>query len=691
MTMKDYLSQDVRNVVLLGHAGSGKSALIQAFLLKTGKIHRVVSADSGQSAVDFEPQEISRGQSIYMSLLPVEWENRKINFIDTPGYLDFVSEAIAGYSVADNAVIVVDAKEGVDIGTRTAFSWVKRDNKPTIFFVNKMDEPEVSFHKTYDALREEFGNSVIAFEIPIREDGNVIGSINLLSKKVWYYGKPETPHDVPEAYEALVSRHWEEICEAVAMTDDTLMERYFENGDLSDEEVLKGVGIGVRTGDIRPVYCGSAINSVGIRRLLDLITEYLPTYGERETIEAINHLGDPLTLKTNEDEHFSAQIFKTIVDPFVGKISYLKVMSGILNSDSTVYNERIRENERISAVYSISGKHQLGVGKLFTGDIGAVTKLQGTKTFDTLSTKDYPIIFPKPELPQAALGMAIWPLTKKDEDKMSTSISRIIEEEISAYTENNPETKELILYGLGDQHLTIMTTKLKDKYNVDVEMTVPEIAYRETIRKKVVGEGRHKKQSGGAGQFGHVYVEFEPYDTDDMVFETRVVGGSVPKVYFSAVEEGIREAMQKGVLAGYKVVGVKATLFDGKYHEVDSKEIAFKQAGRLAYLDGIPKATPIILEPIVEIKVTCSDTHTGAVIGDLNKRRGLIMGMDALEGGHQLITAEVPMVEVGRYLSDLRSITQGRATYTQKFLRYDPAPDNIAQNVIARRKEEKEA
>ncbi|NLC64552.1 MAG: elongation factor G [Erysipelothrix sp.] len=686
--MKDYLSQDVRNVVLLGHSGSGKSALIQAFLLKTGKINKVVRADSGQSEVDFEPQEIKRGQSIYMSLIPVEWENKKINFIDTPGYLDFVSEAIAGYSVADNAVIVVDAKEGIDIGTSTAFSWVERDNKPTIFFVNKMDDPEVSFHKNYEALREEFGPSVIAFEIPIREEGTVIGSINLLSKKVWYYGKPETPHEVPEEYKALVDKHWEEICEAVAMTDDGLMESYFENGDLTDEDILKGVSIGVRTGDIRPVYCGSAVNSVGIRRLLDLITEYLPTYGEQVEIEAVDEKENPVTLKTNEDEKFSAQIFKTIVDPFVGRISYLKVMSGVLSSDSTVYNERTRETERVSNLFSISGKHQIGVGKLFTGDIGAVTKLQNTKTFDTLSTKDNPLILPKPELPQAALGMAIWPATKKDEDKLSTSISRVIEEEISAYTEYNPETKELILYGLGDQHLDIMTTKLKDKYNVDVTMTVPEIAYRETIRKKVVGEGKHKKQSGGAGQFGHVYVEFEPADTDDMIYETRVVGGAVPRQYFTAVEEGIREAMHSGILAGYKVVGVKATLYDGKYHEVDSKEIAFKQAGRLAYLDAMPKASPTLLEPIVEIKVTSPESYTGGVIGDLNKRRGMIMGMDALPNGAQLITAEVPLVEVGRYLSDLRSITQGRATYTQTFLRYDVAPENVAQTVISRREKE---
>lgn len=684
--MKDYLSQDVRNLVLLGHAGSGKSALVQAFLYKTGKAQKIYDAQSGNSPVDFEPLEIKKGQSIYMSMAPIEWENKKINVIDTPGYLDFVSEQISAYSVADNALIVVDAKEGVDIGTQTAFQMVERDKKPTIFFVNKMDEENVSFHKVLEELREFFGNSVIAFEIPIREDDKVIGSINLLSKKVWYYGKPETPHEVPEDYIDVVNQHWEEICEAVAMTDDDLMERYFENGDLSDEEILKGVSIGVRTGDIRPVYAGSAKNGVGIRRLLDLITEYLPTYGERGFVEATDITGDTIQLRTDETEDFSAQIFKTIVDPFVGRISYLKVMSGVLASDSTVYNERVRETERISAVYSVSGKHQIGVGKLFTGDIGAVTKLQHSKTFDTLSTRDNPVIFEKPILPQAALGMAIWPASKKDEDKLSTSLSRIIEEEISAYTENNPETKEFILYGLGDQHLDVMVNKLKDKYDVDVRMSIPEIAYRETIRSKVTGEGRHKKQSGGAGQFGHVFVEFEPIDDPGFVFEEKIFGGAVPRQYFSAVEQGIETAMHTGVLAGYKVVGVKATLVDGKYHDVDSKEIAFVQAGRLAYLDAMPKAKPILLEPIVEIKVTCPESYTGAVIGDLNKRRGMIVGMDAESDDLQLITAEVPLVEVGRYLSELRSITQGRATFTQRFLRYDAAPDHISEQVIARRK-----
>ncbi|AMC94628.1 elongation factor G [Erysipelothrix larvae] len=688
--MRDYHSNNVRNVVVLGHAGSGKSSVVQAMLKKIGKVDRIVSAESGQSMVDFEPQEVKRNQSIYTALVPIEWEGKKINFIDTPGYLDFMAEMISGYSVGDNALIVVDAKEGVDIGTRTAFNWIQRDLKPTIFFVNKMDDPEVSFHETYNELREAFGNSVIAFEIPIRENGTAIGSINLLSKKVWYYGKPETPFDVPEEYQALVSQHWEEICEAVAMTDDGLMESYFENGDMSEADILKGVSLGVRSGDIRPVYCGSAMNSVGIRRLLDLITEYLPSYGEKETVSGHTHKGEPVTLKTTEDEKMSAQVFKTIVDPFVGRISYLKVMSGVLSSDSVVTNVNQDEQERVGSLYSIQGKHQLGVGKLFTGDIGAVAKLSVTHTFETLAAKDLDIIYDTPTLPQALLGVAIWPSAKKDEDKLSQSLAKVIEEEIGARSETNPETNELILYGLGDQHLDIMVRKLKDKYGVDVTITVPEIAYRETIRKKSTGEGRHKKQSGGAGQFGHVFVDFEPFDTDEMVFEEKVFGGAVPRQYFPAVEQGLREAMVKGILAGYKVVGVKATLTDGKYHEVDSKEIAFKQAARLAYLDGMPKANPILLEPIVELKVHVPDSYTGAVIGDLNKRRGIIMGMDAENETDQCITAEVPLVEVSRYLSELRSISQGRGTYEQKFLRYDAAPEHIAQAVIQRRKKDDE-
>lgn len=680
--MKDYRSENVRNLAVLGHNGSGKSSVIQSMMLEAKQIDRIVSAESGQSSIDFEPQEIKRGQTLSLKMVPIEWQDCKINCIDTPGYADFVAETLSGLSVGDNVLIVVDGKNGVDEGTKSAFRWVESENKPTIFFVNKMDDENVSFHTAYETLRETFGKSVIAFEIPIREKGVVIGSINLLSKKVWYYDHPEKPHEVPEEYADQVAIHWEEICEAVAMTDDELMETYFDKGNLSEEDILKGVSLGVRSGDIRPVYCGSANAGIGMRRLLDLITEYFPSYQEKGTVTGKDRKGNEITLRTQEDEVFSAQVFKTIVDPFVGKISYLKVMSGVLSADSEVTNNNQQETETINQVFSINGKYQIGVGKLFSGDIGAVTKLQSTKTFDTLAASDCKIIYDSPDIPQPLLGVTIQPETKKDEDKLSMALSKVLEEDCGARFEKNPETLEQILYGLGDQHLDSLITKLKDKYGVTVNVTEPKVAFRETIRNKVTGEGRHKKQTGGAGQFGHVFIEFEPWDCEEMVYETRVVGGAVPKQFFSSVEQGLREAMVKGVLAGYKVVGVKATLVDGKYHDVDSKEIAFKQAARLAYLDAMEKATVQLLEPIVLLEITVPESFTGTIMGDLNKRRGVILSVDALENQLQLIQAEVPKVEVKKYVADLRSMTQGSGSYQETLVRYDVVPESLVKNLL---------
>lgn len=685
--MRDYQSEEVRNVVLLGHNGVGKSSLVQAMLYHTKVIDRIMDANSGQSYMDYEPIEIKRGLTITMKLVPIEWANKKINFIDAPGYIDYSSETMAGYMMGDNAIIVVDAKDGVDTGTLQAYRYISKDNKPTLFFINKMDQADVSFHKVYDELRDTFGKSIIAFEIPIRKDGTVIGSINILSKKVWYYDNPETPQSVPDEYQELVDKHWSDICEAVAMTDDGIMESYFEKGDLSEEEILKGVSLGVRSGDIRPVYCGSASSGIGVHRLLDLISEYLPSYSEKEYVVATTPSGDLVELKTQEDEVFSAQVYKTIVDPFVGKISYLKVMSGVLSSDSEVYNSNRRENEKIGTLFSVSGKHQLGVGKLFTGDIGAVTKLTHTKTFDTLCTMDSPVIYEVPNLPRPLLGRTIWPKTKKDEDKMSISLAKILEEDMGVRWDRNAETNEQILYGMGDQHLDVILQKLNDKYGVELETTVPKVPYRETIRSKVTGEGKHKKQTGGAGQFGHVFIEFEPSGSEENIFETRVVGGSVPKQFFGAVEDGIEESLKEGVLAGYNMVGVKATLFDGKYHDVDSKEIAFKQAARLAYLDAMAKASPQLLEPIVVLNITTPESYTGTVMGDLNKRRGIIQSIDAIDENTQNISVEVPLAEVSRYLSDLRSMTGGSASYTQEFVRYDLVPESMATNLLQRLKE----
>ena len=602
--MKDYLSLDVRNVVLLGHSGAGKSTVGEACLHFTKAIDRMGKASDGTTALNFDADEGKRGLSCYCHLAPVEWKDKKINFIDTPGYMDYEGEEVTGLTVGDNALIVVDAKEGVEAGTERAYKEAVTNRKlPTIFFVNKMDDPNASFEKTYSALREKFGKSVIPFEMPIIKDGTVVGSVNILRNKAWFYDNHDEPQDVPSDMVDQVEEYYSEIAEAIAMTDDSLMEKFFSGEKFDMHEVAKGLRIGVRNGDIHPVYCGSATNETGIERLMDLITEYFPSYAEKGHIHAKSLKGTNIELETNEKEALSAFVFKTIIDPFVGQVSYLKVMSGVLNSDSQVYNANKEVSEKISQVYVVNGKYQIGVGKLFTGDIGAVVKLQNTSTNDTLCTSNKVVKFDPIEFPEPNLGYAIWPKTKADEDKLSVGIRNMCAEDRTIRLDKNAETHEQVLYGLGDQHIDLILSKLKTKYKVEVTTTVPTVQYRETIRGKAEAQGKYKKQNGGAGQYGDVWVRFEPVDSEDMVFAEEVFGGAVPKQYFPPVEQGLRDCMEKGVLAGYKVVGVKATLYDGSYHPVDSKEMAFKEAARLAYNNAMPNAKPVLLEPIDKVVV----------------------------------------------------------------------------------------
>lgn len=676
--MKDYKANQVRNIVFLGHSGAGKSSLVESIF----HYNKVIDRMDKTSSMDFDPEEQKKGLSIYLSLAPVEWKECKINILDTPGYFDYYGETVAGVEVADNALIVVSAKDGIETGTEKAYEMAMNRSLPTIFFINKMDDDHADFHAVYESLRSQFGEKVIAFEIPIIENDVVVGSVNILRKKAWYYNDRSTPKEVPAHLVGTVESYYGQICEALAMTDDGLMESYFENGEFNEEQIYKGLNLAVRSGEITPVYCGSAHLQTGIERLLDLITEFFPSYAEKGTIKAYDDKAQPVLLKTSEEEKLSAFVFKTIVDPFVGRISLLKVMSGVLSTDANVVNANEDVSEKIPQIFSIRGKHQMAVGKLFTGDIGAVIKLQHTQTNHTLCEQGLDVVYPEINFPPAMLSVAIWPKSKNDEDKLSTSLHRILEEDYCANLENNTETSELVLYGVGDQHIDVILNKLKNKYKVEVTTTLPRVPYRETIRTKVKAQGKHKKQSGGAGQYGDVWVEFEPADTEDMIFEETIFGGAVPRQFFPAVETGLRECMNKGVLAGYKVVGVKATLVDGSYHDVDSKEIAFKAAARLAYNEAMPKAKPVILEPIVKVEVTVSDDYVGAVIGDLNKRRGMVLGMDMLPGEKQKVTAEVPMSEMMTYATQLRSFTQGRGSYVSEFARYQQAPEDVMERVI---------
>ena len=689
--MKDYLANEVRNVVVLGHSGAGKSSVIEACLYFTKAIERYGKNNDGTTALNYDPEEGKRGTSVYCHIAPVEWKDKKINFIDTPGYMDYAGEEATGLVMGDNALIVVNAKEGIEAGTERAWrEAVSKQKIPTIFFVNKMDVENANFDTVYSTLREKFGKSVIPFEVPIIENGVVVGSVNILRRKAWYYSDRNTAKEVPSDLVGEVERYYNEIAEAIAMTDDELMEKFFSGETFDEHELAKGLRIGVRSGDIRPVYCGSAENQTGIERLLDLITEYFPSYAEKGRIQAETLKGDTVDMETNENEALSAFVFKTIVDPFVGKVSYLKVMSGVLNSDSQVYNSKKDVTEKVNQIYVINGKYQIGVGKLFTGDIGAVVKLQATETNDTLCTRSRVIKYPDIEYPHPMLGYAIHPKTKADEDKLSSGIHNLMLEDHTIKLVNNEETHEQVLYGVGDQHIDLILSKLKSKYKVEVTTEKPTVQYRETISAKAEAQGKYKKQNGGAGQYGDVWVRFEPTDSDDMVFAEEVFGGAVPKQYFPPVEQGLRDCMNKGVLAGYKVVGVKATLYDGSYHPVDSKEVAFKEAARLAYNAAMPNAKPVLLEPIGKVVVTAPEDYTGTLMGDFTKRRGIILDMGTDEDGLQVIRAEVPMAEMLTYATELRSMTQGRGYYELAFDRYETAPHDVAQKVIDARKSEKE-
>ena len=693
--MRDYLAHEVRNVTVLGHSGSGKTSVLEAMLHFTKATDRFGKTSEGSSIIDYDAEEIRRGLSVYTTIVPIEWKDTKINFIDTPGYLDFVGEKESGLAVGDNALIIVGAKEGVESGTVRAFEDATEKGIPTIFFINKVDEEHASFDKAYKALREAFGKSVIPFEVPIMDGEEVIGSVNILRDKAWYFKGPKADREkaceVPEDMKDIVAEYKNEIAEAIAMGDDELMEKFFSGEEFTEAELTRGVRLGVRSGEIRPVFSGSAINMVGIERLLDLVDKYFPTYGEQGTMTVTDiEKEEPVEITTDEKGDLTVQVFKTIVDPFVGRISFIKVRSGVLSSDSTVYNPKKDKMEKISQIFIIKGKHQTAVGKLFTGDIGAVTKLAYTQTNDTLCDKGKHYVLDEIQFSEPMLGVAVWPKSKNDDDKLSNALARMSEEDQTARVVNNPETKENVLYGVGDQHIDVLVSKMKAKYKVEVTLTTPKIPYHETIRKTVIGEGRHKKQSGGHGQFGHVFVEFSPNpDSEDMVFEETVFGGAVPRQYFPAVETGLRECMVKGYLAGYRMVNVKANLKDGKYHDVDSNEMAFKMAAHLAFKNAMPNAGCILLEPIVSAKVVIPEEYTGTIIGDFNKRRGSIMGMD-MENHHQVITALVPLSEMMKYATDLRSMTQGRGKYTQVFDHYDPVPNNIAEKIIAAAEKEED-
>ncbi len=681
--MKQYLAARIRNIALTGHSDSGKTSLAEALLFKAGASDRLGKTSEGNTICDFDPEEIKRKVSVCTAVAPFAWGSTKINLIDTPGLFDFAGEAAQGVRAAESLLIAVSGKSGVDVGTEKAYKMAKDLSKATLFFVSKLDVEHSDFYKVLEELKSTFGPSVCPIVVPYVENQQVKCYINLIDMKAYTYDDKGEAHevDMPDfghRLDGLTAA----VSEAVAETDESLFEKYFSGEKFTRDEIIRGVHTGVTNGSISPVLCGCSTNLQGIDMLLDCIVDLLPAPWEKGAEVAVDAEGEPVEVPCTDEAPLAAYVFKTIADPFVGKLSYVKVISGKLAADSAPINSRTGQPERLGKIIYIRGKKQEDTAYITAGDIGAVTKLAATETGDALCDPKKVLSFDPIHFPHPCLTMAIKAEAKGDEAKIASALQRLMEEDPTLAYENNAETHQQLISGLGEQHLDVLVSKLKNKFGVSVSLEVPRVAYRETIRKKVKVQGKHKKQSGGHGQFGDVWVEFEPTVGDDLVFEEKVFGGAVPKSFFPAVEKGLQDCVKHGVLAGYPVVGLKATLVDGSYHPVDSSEMSFKMAASLAYKAGMPQASPVLLEPIGNLKVYVPDSNTGDIIGDLNKRRGRVLGMNPANDGLQEIEADVPMSEMSDFATAIRSMTQGRGYFTLEFARYEQLPSNLEAKVI---------
>ena len=684
--MKQYTADKIRNVALAGHSSAGKTSLAEMLLFKSGATDRLGKIADGNTVCDFDPEEIKRQVSVSSAIAPFDWNGVKINLLDTPGMFDFAAGVSEGIRAAETVLLVVSAKDGVGVGTEKAYRLATRMNKSKAFFINKLDVEHADFYKTFEGIKEVFGNSVCPVIIP-HMDGDVVDCyIDLVDEKAYKFDPKANKLNeiaIPAAAADRIEEMKMALNEAVAETDDALMEKFFMEEPFTKEEIQKGIAAGVKSGTIAPVFCGSAATGSGSQVLMDAIVHFLPSAADgccEETVE-----GE--TIKCDPDAPESAFVFKTVADPFVGKLSFVKVITGKLTAGMTPINARTGEPERLGKLLCCRGKKQDEVDCITAGDIGAITKLSNAVTGDTLCDAKRVISYKPTEFPAPCLSMAIVLKGKGDEAKIAGAMQRLIEEDPCISFENNVETKQQVVSGLGEQHLDVVVSKLKSKFGIDVALVKPRVAYRETIRKKVRVQGKHKKQSGGHGQYGHVKMRFsasgdleKPY-----VFEQEVVGGAVPKNYFPAVEKGIQEAVQKGPLAAYPVVGVKAVLYDGSYHPVDSSEMAFKTAAIQAFKKGFMEASPVLLEPIVSMKITVDDKYTGDIMGDLNKRRGRVLGMNPDHKGHTIIEADVPELEIYGYGTTLRSMTGGSGDFSYEFARYEQAPSDIQAKEIEAR------
>ena len=681
-----YTARDIRNVCLIGHGGDGKTALAESMLYYTKGTDRLGKSAEGTTVSDFDPEEIKRKYSISTSIIPVEYGKSKINLFDNPGYFDFAGEVMQSIRVVDSGVIVVSAKNGIGVGTEKSWKYLYERKLPRFVYISKLDEEHADFFKTFEALREKFGKTLAPIVIPITEGDKTVGIVDIIHKNAFLSGKGKTQHtDIPADLQDKVEEYYEFLCEAVAETSEEKMEKYFAGEPFTLGEIITGINQGVKDLSLVPVFCGSAMTGLGTEALIHGLVDFAPDPTEGYPQEAVNENGEEVTINCAPDETPVMYIFKTVSDQY-GKQSFFKVISGNVTPDLTLENARTGDMEKLGHIYTVKGKKTTEVKVLNCGDIGVVSKLASVKTGDTLCVPARPLTLKPAEYPIPCHSRAIYAKVKGQEEKIASGLARLAEEDLSFKLVNNAETKEMVLTGAGDIHLDVLCSKLKSKFGVDSELREPKVAYRETIRKSATVRGRHKKQSGGHGQFGDVVIEFSPGETQELTFEEKVVGGAVPKNFFPAVEKGLRESCEKGVLAGYPMVFVKATLLDGSYHPVDSSEMAFKMAASLAYKEGIPQAGPVILEPIGSLKVTIPDSMMGDIMGDLNKRRGRIMGMTPDADGNQVVEAEVPMSEMMSYAIDLRSMTQGSGSFTFEFVRYEEAPATTQQAIIAAEK-----
>ena len=677
--MKNYDAKDIRNVVLAGHASKGKTTLTEALLSCAGATERFGKVADGTTVMDYDSEEKKRGVSISSAVAPVEYNNKKINFIDTPGLFDFEEGAAEGIRAADTAIIVVSSRTGLAVGAEKAFKNAGSRNMARIFVTTKMDDERADFYKAFNGIVAKFGTMVCPIVVPIITGGKVASYYNMLTGKAFSYnGTKATEVDFTPDDQARFDAIVEVFNEAVAGTDEEIMEKYFSGEELTAEDKIKGVRIGLADGTIIPVFALAGITGEACDQLLDFIADACPAPKSEYAI--CND--EPIELVPDVNGPLAAICFKTVADPFIGKLSFFKVLSGKLTQGTVAYNANKGTDERMGKIVTMFGAKQMDASEIPAGDIGAVVKLSNFNTGDTLCAADKVIKADGVATPGATYTMAVNAVKKGDEEKIASGLARLCEEDPSLRFSTNNETHQQLISGLGEQQIDVAVSKLKSKFSVDVTLSIPKVAYRETITTKVSAQGRHKKQSGGHGQFGDVHIEFEPCDCERLEFAERVVGGAVPKNFFPAVEKGLNECMDRGVLAGYPMVGVKATLYDGSYHPVDSSEMSFKMAASLAFKEGISKASPIILEPISTVKTLCNDDAMGDVIGDINKRRGRVLGMTPVGDGMQEILAEIPDAEMATFSTSMRQITQGRGSFTMEFARYERCPEHIAQKII---------